>query len=51
MRGIVVLVIVLVLIALAGYIIRPTNKVASNALYILAGILGVLLMLGLTRLA
>lgn len=51
MRGIALLVVVLVLIALAGYIIRPTNRVVSNSLYILAGILGVLLLLGLTRLA
>ncbi len=51
MRGIAVLVIVVVLIALAGYIIRPTNKVASNSLYILAGILSILLLLGLTRIA
>ncbi len=35
------------LIALAGYVVRPTNKVASNTLYIIAAILGSLLLLGL----
>lgn len=51
MRGIAVLVIIVMLIALGGYLTRPTNKVTSNTLYIIAAILGLLLVLGLTRLA
>ena len=50
-RGIAVLFAIVFLIALAGYIIRSSNKQASNVLYVIAGILAVLLLLGLTRLA
>ncbi len=49
--GITLLAALVVLIALAGYIMRPTNRTASNTLYIIAAIFGFLLLLGLTRLA
>jgi hypothetical protein len=51
MRDITLLAALIVLIALAGYIVRPASRVASNTLYILAAILGLLLLLGFTRLA
>jgi len=49
MRGVTLLFVIVVLIALAGYIVRPSSKVASNTLYILSGIFTALLVLGLTR--
>jgi hypothetical protein len=49
MRGVTLLFVIVVLIALAGYIVRPTSKVASNTLYILSGIFTALLVLGMTR--
>ncbi|MBA2491940.1 MAG: hypothetical protein H0V34_09625 [Gammaproteobacteria bacterium] len=49
MRGITLLVVIVVLIALAGYIVRPSSKVASNSLYILSGIFTALLVLGMAR--
>ncbi|MCP4408427.1 MAG: hypothetical protein GY807_11815 [Gammaproteobacteria bacterium] len=51
MRGIGLLVIIVTLIAVAGFMVRPSNKIASNTLYIISAILGLLLILGLTRLA
>jgi hypothetical protein len=51
MRGITILIVIVILVALAGYIMRPTSKVASNTLYVLAGIFVLLLALGLARLA
>ena len=50
-RGIGLLFVIVFLIALAGYIVRSSNKQASNVLYVIAGILTVLLLLGLMRLA
>jgi hypothetical protein len=50
MRGIILLVIIILLVALAGYIVRPTSKVASNTLYVLAAIFTLLLVLGLAGL-
>jgi hypothetical protein len=50
MRGITVLAAIIALVALAGYIVRPSSKVASNALYIIAGIFAGLLTIGLVRL-
>lgn len=51
MRGITLLVVIIILVALAGYIVRPTSKVASNSLYLLAAIFALLLILGIARLA
>ena len=51
MQRIVLLFAIVMLVALAGYIVRSTNKVASNSLFIIAAILLVLLIAGLTRLA
>jgi hypothetical protein len=50
-RGIALLIAIITLLSLAGYVIRSSNKVASNTLYVLAALLAVLLILGLTRLA
>lgn len=50
MRGITLLFVIISLLALAGYIMRPTSRVASNTLYILAAIFTLLLILGLGRL-
>jgi hypothetical protein len=49
MRGISLLFAIIILLALAGYIVRGSNKVASNTLLALSGLLLVLLVLGLTR--
>jgi hypothetical protein len=51
MRGITLLVAIIALVGLAGYIVRPTSKVASNTLYALAAIFTLLLILGIARLA
>lgn len=51
MRGVTLLIAIVILIALAGYIVRPSSKVTSNTLFILAGIFTALLILGVTRLA
>jgi hypothetical protein len=51
MRGITLLAALIILVALAGYIMRPASRVASNSLYALAIIFTVLLLLGLTGLA
>lgn len=51
MRGITLLIALISLLALAGYIVRPTSRVTSNTLYTLAGIFTVLLILGFGRLA
>jgi hypothetical protein len=51
MRGITLLIVIISLLALAGYILRPTSKVTSNTLYTLAVIFTVLLVLGFSRLS
>jgi hypothetical protein len=48
-RGISLLFAIIALMALAGYILRRTSRVASNVLYILAAIFLALLVLGLAR--
>lgn len=50
MRGPALLIAIVVLMALAGYVVRSSSKQASNILYALAAILGTLLAIGLTRL-
>lgn len=49
MRGISLLFAIIALLALAGYVVRGSNKMASNTLLVLSGLLLVLLVLGLTR--
>ncbi len=49
MRGISLLFAIIALLALAGYIVRGTNRMVSNTLLILSALLLVLLVLGLTR--
>jgi hypothetical protein len=51
MRGISILVAIIALVALAGYIVRPSSRVASNTLYVLAAIFSGLLVVGFARLA
>jgi hypothetical protein len=51
MRGITILAAIIALVALAGYIVRPSSRVVSNTLYVLALIFTALLVLGLARLA
>lgn len=48
MRGIILLFAIIFLIALAGYIIRPSSRPISNLLYVIAGMLLVLLGLALS---
>lgn len=45
----IVLFAIVLLIALAGYIIRPSSKTVSNALYIVSAVCLVLLALGFAR--